>query len=114
MYAKRYGHYLTWKLRKLQGDMGLSFPVGKLAGAPFSLSEFAENSTFNMNPNTLIWGARYDRVMDAFGGKGFFVEDPKDLKGALAEAMNHHGPALVSVVISQGAARKPQQFRWPN
>jgi len=46
------------------------------------------------------------------GGKGFFVEHPKDLKGALAEAMNHRGPALVNVVISQGAARKPQQFRW--
>jgi thiamine pyrophosphate-dependent acetolactate synthase large subunit-like protein len=24
-------------------------------------------------------------IMEAFGGKGFFVEDPKDLKGALAE-----------------------------
>jgi len=26
--------------------------------------------------------------------------------------MNFHGPALVNVVISQGSARKPQQFRW--
>jgi len=25
------------------------------------------------------------------GGKGFFVEDPKNLKGALAEATNHCG-----------------------
>ena len=33
--------------------------------------------------------------MEAFGGKGFYVEDPRDLKGA-----------------SQGSARKPQQFRW--
>ena len=24
---------------------------------------------FNMKPNTLIYGARYDRMMDAFGGK---------------------------------------------
>ena len=65
-----------------------------------------------LKPNSLIYGARYDRMMEAFGGKGFFVEDPKDLKGALDEAMNHRGPALVNVVISQGAARKPQQFRW--
>jgi thiamine pyrophosphate-dependent acetolactate synthase large subunit-like protein len=49
---------------------------------------------FNMNPNALIWGARYDRMMEAFGGKGFYVEDPKDLKGALKEAMNFKGPAL--------------------
>ena len=44
------------------------------------------------------------------GGKGFFVEDPKNLKGALAEAMNHRGPALVNIVLSQGSARKPQQL----
>jgi thiamine pyrophosphate-dependent acetolactate synthase large subunit-like protein len=34
---------------------------------------------------------------EAFGGKGFFVEDPKDIKGALAEAMDHRGPALVNI-----------------
>jgi 2-hydroxyacyl-CoA lyase 1 len=64
-----------------------------------------DNPMFNMRPNTLIYGARYDRMMDAFGGTGFHVEDQKDLKGALAEAMNFR-------VISQGSARKPQQFRW--
>jgi 2-hydroxyacyl-CoA lyase 1 len=51
-------------------------------------------------------------MMEAFGGKRFFVEDPKDLRGALDEAMNHRGPALVNIVISHGSARKPQQFRW--
>jgi 2-hydroxyacyl-CoA lyase 1 len=44
--------------------------------------------------------------------RGFYVEDPKDLKGALDEAMNFRGPALVNVAISQGSARKLQQFRW--
>jgi hypothetical protein len=29
--------------------------------------------------------------MEAFGGKDFFVEDPKNLKGALDEAMNFRG-----------------------
>src|SRR5271155_2054413 len=76
------------------------------------MPEIPENPMFNMKPNSLIYGARYDRMMEAFGGKGFFVEDPKDLKGALDEAMNHRGPALVNVVLSQGAARKPQAFRW--
>jgi thiamine pyrophosphate-dependent acetolactate synthase large subunit-like protein len=46
------------------------------------------------------------------GGKGFFVEDPKHIRGALDEAMNHRGPALVNIALSQGSARKPQQFRW--
>jgi 2-hydroxyacyl-CoA lyase 1 len=39
-------------------------------------------------------------MMEAFGGKGFMIEDPKDLKGALAEAVNHKGPAVVNVRIS--------------
>jgi thiamine pyrophosphate-dependent acetolactate synthase large subunit-like protein len=65
-----------------------------------------------LKPNALIYGARYDRMMEDFGGKGFFVEDPKDLRKALDEAMTFPGPALVNVVISQDSARKPQQFRW--
>ena len=65
-----------------------------------------------MKPNSLIYGARYDRMMEAFGGKGFFVADPKDLRGTLDASMNHRGPALVNVRISQGSARKPQEFRW--
>jgi 2-hydroxyacyl-CoA lyase 1 len=74
--------------------------------------QIPENPMFNLKPNALIWGARYDRVMEAFGGKGFLVEDPKDLRGALDEAMNFRGPALVNVVISQGSARKAQEFGW--
>jgi 2-hydroxyacyl-CoA lyase 1 len=39
-------------------------------------------------------------MMEAFGGKGFFIEDPKNIRGALDEAMNHHGPALVNIELS--------------
>jgi 2-hydroxyacyl-CoA lyase 1 len=70
------------------------------------------NPLQNMRPNALIYGARYDKMMEAFGGKGWFIENPKDLKGALQEAMAFRGPALVNVMISQESARKPQQFRW--
>jgi thiamine pyrophosphate-dependent acetolactate synthase large subunit-like protein len=66
----------------------------------------------NLRPNALIYGARYDKMMEAFGGKGWFIEDPKDLRAALDDAMAFPGPALVNVRISQGSARKPQQFRW--
>jgi 2-hydroxyacyl-CoA lyase 1 len=76
------------------------------------MPEIPDNPFFNLKPNALIYGARYDRVMEAFGGKGFFVENPKDIRGALDDAMEFPGPALVNVVLSQGSARKPQQFRW--
>ena len=67
---------------------------------------------FNNPPRALIAGARYDKMMESFGGKGWFVEDPKDLKKALADAMKFKGPALVNVVLSPTAGRKPQEFGW--
>jgi len=63
-------------------------------------------------PGVLTIGARYDLMMEAFGGKGIFIEDPADLAGALEEAKAHPGPALVNVVLHPEAGRKPQQFGW--
>src|SRR5262249_27242985 len=76
------------------------------------MPEIPENPMFNMKPHALIYGARYDRVMEAFGGKGFFVEDPRDLRGALDGRTTSPGPALFNVAIPKASARKPQQFRW--
>ncbi|MGI9323557.1 MAG: thiamine pyrophosphate-dependent enzyme, partial [Pseudomonadales bacterium] len=56
--------------------------------------------------------ARYDLMMEAFGGKGLLVEDPTTLRAALDEAMAFDGPALVNVILDPRAGRKPQQFDW--
>ena len=66
----------------------------------------------NNPPRALIYGARYDKMLEAFGGKGFNVDDPKDLKGALQEAMAFKGPALVNVKLHHSAGRKQQEFGW--
>jgi 2-hydroxyacyl-CoA lyase 1 len=63
-------------------------------------------------PRALIWGARYDKMMEAFGGRGWHVEDPAHLRGALDEAMAFPGPALVNVLLNPEAGRKPQKFGW--
>jgi 2-hydroxyacyl-CoA lyase 1 len=76
------------------------------------MPEIPDNPMMNMKPNALIYGARYDKIMEDFGGKGFFVEDPKDIPAALDQAMAFPGPALVNIVISQSSSRKPQQFTW--
>ena len=76
------------------------------------MPEIPQNPMLNMRPNTLIWGARYDKMMQAFGGYGAYVEDPRELRGALDEAMKFPGPALVNAKLSQGSARKAQAFRW--
>lgn len=74
------------------------------------IAEFPKDEP--LPPRVLTIGARYDRMMEAFGGKGFYVEDPKDLRAALDAAMAHDGPALVNVLLHHAAGRKPQEFGW--
>lgn len=63
-------------------------------------------------PRALTIGSGYEKMMEAFGGKGFYVEDPKKIRGALDEAMAYKGPALVNIRLHPNAGRKPQQFGW--
>jgi len=63
-------------------------------------------------PGVLTYGAHYEGMLEALGGKGFYVEDPADLRAALNEAMAFNGPALVNVPLHPRAGRKPQQFGW--
>ncbi len=63
-------------------------------------------------PGVLTYGAHYEGMLEALGGKGFYVEDPSGLRAALDEAMAFDGPALVNVPLHPRAGRKPQQFGW--
>ncbi|MBT5110155.1 MAG: oxalyl-CoA decarboxylase [Rhodospirillaceae bacterium] len=63
-------------------------------------------------PGILTVGARYDLMMEAFGGKGFLVNDPADLQAALDAAKAFDGPALVNVILDPKAGRKPQEHAW--
>jgi 2-hydroxyacyl-CoA lyase 1 len=56
--------------------------------------------------------ARYEKVIEAFGGKGFFVESPDELRPALEAAFAEDGPTVVNIMINPSAQRKPQQFGW--
>lgn len=74
------------------------------------IAEFPKDAP--LPPRVLTIGSGYEKMMEAFGGKGFYVEDPKKLRGALDEAMAFDGPALVNVRLHPEAGRKPQQFGW--
>ena len=75
------------------------------------IAEFPEDLR-QLPPRVLTIGARYDKMMEAFGGGGWYVEDPKELRGALDAAMAFDGPALVNVRLHYAAGRKPQQYGW--
>jgi len=79
-------------------------------GIGSGIEEFPKDEP--LPPRVLTMGPSYEKMMEAFGGKGWYVEDPADLRGALDEAMAHDGPALVNVRLHHAAGRKPQQFGW--
>ena len=50
-------------------------------------------------PTTLMPQARHDRLIEAFGGKGYHATTPAEVTAALTEALASDGPALIDCVI---------------
>jgi 2-hydroxyacyl-CoA lyase 1 len=63
-------------------------------------------------PGAYIPNARYDKLADAFGGKGYFVTEADQLEPVLKEALAHDMPTIVNIMIDPRANRKQQQFAW--
>jgi len=63
-------------------------------------------------PSALSRTARYEQVCEAFGGQGFYVEDPAELRPTLDKALSSGRPSVVHVLIAARADRKPQEFHW--
>jgi 2-hydroxyacyl-CoA lyase 1 len=63
-------------------------------------------------PTSYVPQARYERVIEAFGGDGYFVETPDQLRPALDKAFAGGKPSVVNIMINPSAQRKPQQFGW--
>jgi 2-hydroxyacyl-CoA lyase 1 len=72
----------------------------------------AERDPDNVPPSAYTIGARYDKVIEAFGGKGYLVKSPSELGPTLKQALEDPLPNVVNVLIDPRAARKPQKFEW--
>ena len=54
-------------------------------------------------PTVFVKDARYDKMMEAFGGVGYHVTSPDELRQAVNEAMDSGKPSLVNAVIDPAA-----------
>ena len=63
------------------------------------------NSTGGSDPATTVFvkDARYDKMMEAFGGVGVHVTTPDELKRAVDKAMDSGKPTLINAVIDPAA-----------
>ena len=63
-----------------------------------------ENAT-SEDPATTVFvpEARYDQMMEAFGGQGYIVRSPDELRQAVQEAMASRKPSLINAIIDPAA-----------
>jgi oxalyl-CoA decarboxylase len=54
-------------------------------------------------PTVFVKDARYDKMIEAFGGVGYYVTTPAELEAALTEAIAAGKPALINAVIDETA-----------
>ncbi|MCG2592716.1 oxalyl-CoA decarboxylase [Ramlibacter sp. XY19] len=56
-----------------------------------------------MAPTQFVKNARYDMMMQAFGGVGVVAKNPEELRKALAEAVSSRKPTLINAIIDETA-----------
>ncbi len=87
----------------------ITFVIVNNNGIGGGLSEYDQA---NPPPFVYTLGARYEKIIEAFGGRGFCVERVADLAPTLKEAIADPMPNIVNILIDPKAQRKPQKFEW--
>ncbi len=54
-------------------------------------------------PTVFVKGARYDKIIEAFGGVGVHATTPAELRKAMEEAIRSRKPTLINAVIDEAA-----------
>jgi 2-hydroxyacyl-CoA lyase 1 len=56
--------------------------------------------------------AKYEKIAEAFGGKGIKVTTHSELSNALNEAFDEDKLHIINVAIDPSGSKKPQEFAW--
>lgn len=65
-------------------------------------------------PTTLDLNARYDMVMEAFGGKGYYVTTPEEFAKALEASIESKQPTLINVQLAGDAGKESGHIGYLN
>ena len=65
-------------------------------------------------PTSFVPNAGYHTMMEAFGGKGYLVGTPDELKSALSESFSARKPAVINVVIDPYAGSESGRMQHKN
>src|SRR4051812_40736145 len=79
-------------------NLPITFIVLNNNGIYSGISELPVNR-LELPPTALVPNSRYDKVIEAFGGKGFIVTKQEELHRTLKEAFQSKVPSLINVMI---------------
>ncbi|TMW94032.1 hypothetical protein EJD97_010851 [Solanum chilense] len=65
-------------------------------------------------PTSFVPGASYHLLIEAFGGKGYLVGTPDELKSALTESFSARKPAVINVTIDPYAGAESGRMQHKN
>ncbi|KAJ6766594.1 2-HYDROXYACYL-COA LYASE 1 [Salix purpurea] len=65
-------------------------------------------------PTSFVPGAAYHVLIEAFGGKGYLVGTPDELKSALSESFSARKPAVINVIIDPYAGAESGRMQHKN
>ena len=72
------------------------------------------SGSVDVAPTVFVKGARYDKMMEAFGGVGVHVTTPAELAKALNEAIASGKPTLINAVIDETAGTESGRITMLN
>jgi len=65
-------------------------------------------------PTVFVKGARYDRIIEAFGGVGVHATTPDELRKAMEDAIRSRKPTLINAVIDETAGTESGRIKSLN
>ncbi|KAK4560731.1 hypothetical protein LTR86_005310 [Recurvomyces mirabilis] len=109
------------KVVSMSGDGGFMFSVQELSTAvqqgcnithfiwndeAFNMVEFQEEMKYGRSSGIKLGGVDFAKLAEAFGGKGYNINDSSELEKVMDEALAHKGVSLVNVRIDYSHAKE--------
>ena len=90
-------------------ELPITFVIVNNNGIAGGLDDF---DRAKVPPTVYTPKARYEKMIEGFGGKGYYAETADEFEAALKDALAQPVPTIVNVMIDPKAKRKPQKFEW--
>ena len=63
-------------------------------------------------PNVMLPGSHYEKIIEAFGGKGYYCTTPAEVEAAVKDSFAQEGSTLIHVELAARPQRRKQEFGW--